>query len=98
MRPLRARRNVYGGLKLNSSYYHEEITETLYSLPQVAKILHASPTYVRNLVRSGALRGIRLGEIKVTASELQNFLVRNTGNDLSDPYNIVPLYGENSKF
>lgn len=76
---------------MTQSYYHDEISEKLFSLPQVSKILHASPTYVRNLVRSGALKAIRLGEIKVLASELDDFLRRNNGMDLSDPYNIVPL-------
>ena len=76
---------------MNSALLHEEITETLYSVPQVSKIIHTNPAYVRKLIKSGALRAIRLGEVKVLASELKDFLERNNGNDLTDPFNIVPL-------
>lgn len=76
---------------------HEEITEMLYSVPQVAKIIHTSPAFVRKLIRSGALRAIRLGEVKVLASELEDFLIRNNGMDLSDPYNIIPLSDKESE-
>ena len=70
--------------------------EVLYTVSQVAKIYKTSTRVIRNLIRSGALKGIRLGDMKVTHTEMMDFLSRNTGMDLSNPYNIKPINNETS--
>lgn len=72
--------------------------EILYTVPQVAKIYKTSAQYVRNLIRSGALKAIRLGDVKVTHTEIHDFLARNQGMDLLDPFNIKPLNDESKVY
>jgi hypothetical protein len=45
--------------------------------------------------RSGQLQGLKLGRMKVSTIELDNFLMRNAGKDLTDPYDVKPLRGVN---
>ena len=61
------------------------MNETLiYTVHEVAKILHSSPNYVYKLIEYGYLPAIKLGSIKVLKSSLEQFLIENQGNALSN--------------
>lgn len=68
------------------------MNETLvYTVQEVARILHSSPNYIYTLIDKGYLPAIKLGSIKILKSTLEKFLVENEGNDLSDISNIKKL-------
>ncbi|TQR27195.1 DNA-binding protein [Lysinibacillus sphaericus] len=58
---------------------------------EVAKRLKCNRNKVYDLIKSGQLVGLKLGRMKVTTIELDDFLVRNTGKDLTDPFNVKDL-------
>ncbi len=62
--------------------------DMIYSVHEVAKMLHSSPNYVYKLIDSGLLPSIKLGSVKILKSTLVKFLIENEGNDLSDINNI----------
>jgi len=61
---------------------------------EVAKRLKCNKNKVYDLIKSGQLVGLKLGRMKVTTIELDDFLVRNAGKDLTDPFNVRDLKGE----
>lgn len=63
----------------------------IYTVKEVATILHTSPNYIYELIDKGYLAAIKLGSIKVRKETLENFLVLNEGNDLSDLDNVRKL-------
>ena len=63
----------------------------LLEVTEVAKRLKCNRNKVYDLINSGVLRGLKLGRMKVSSIELDNFLIRNTGKDLTDLHNIQPL-------
>ena len=63
----------------------------IYTVKEIAKILHTSPNYIYKLIDKGYLPAIRLGSIKVLKSSLDKFLEENEGNDLSDVNDIKKL-------
>lgn len=63
----------------------------IYTVKEIAKLLHTSPNYIYKLIDKGYLPAIRLGSIKVLKSSLDKFLEENEGNDLSDVNNIKKL-------
>lgn len=63
----------------------------IYTVKEVATILHSSPNYVYTLVKKGYLPAIRLGSIKILKKTLELFLVENQGKDLSNLDNIKSL-------
>lgn len=72
-----------------------EITDygssTVYTIKQVAEILHCGQNYVRKLNKAGLLQFMKLGSLKVRKETLDEFLRKYDGMDLSDPFHIVPL-------
>lgn len=68
------------------------MNETMvYTVKEVAAILHSSPNYVYTLIKKGYLPAVRLGSIKILKKSLELFLIENQGKDLSDLENIKPL-------
>ncbi len=63
----------------------------IYTVQEVAKILHSSPNYIYLLIENGYLPAIKLGSIKILKSTLEKFLVENEGRDLSDMNNIKKI-------
>ena len=63
----------------------------VYTVQEVAKILHSSPNYIYSLIEKGYLPAIKLGSIKILKSTLERFLIENEGNDLSDINNIKKI-------
>lgn len=64
----------------------------LLEVTEVAKLLKCNKNKVYDLIKSGALQGLKLGRMKVSTIEINSFLERNAGRDLSDPFNITSLY------
>ena len=56
----------------------------IFSVHEVAKMLHSNPNYVYKLINNGYLPAIKLGSVKVLKSTLLKFLIENEGKDLSD--------------
>lgn len=69
----------------------------LLDVTEVSKRLKVNRNKVYDLINSGALQGLKLGRIKISTIELHDFLVRNAGKDLTDPYNIKPLVEREDK-
>ncbi len=65
-----------------------ESERLIYTVQEVATILHSSPNYIYELVKKGKLKAVKLKSIKILKSTLENFLKENEGNDLSDIDNI----------
>ena len=49
----------------------------IYTVQEVASILHSSPNYIYELKRKGYLPAIKLGSLKVHKSTLERFLIQN---------------------
>ena len=56
----------------------------IYTVQEVAKILHSSPNYIYSLIDKGYLPAIKLGSIKILKSTLEKFLLENEEKDLSN--------------
>jgi len=63
----------------------------IYTVQEVAKLLHSSPNYIYELINKGYLPAIKLGSIKILKSSLEQFLIENEGKDLSNINNVVTL-------
>ncbi len=63
----------------------------IYTVQEVASILHSSPNYIYELIRTGYFTAIKLGSLKVLKSTLERFLIQNEGKDLSDLNNIKKI-------
>lgn len=68
----------------------------LLEVTEVAKRLKCNRNKVYELIKSGQLQALKLGRLKVTSTELENFLERNNGMDLTDPYNVKPLRSDSA--
>lgn len=68
----------------------------IYTVQEVAKILHSSPNYIYALINKGYLPAIKLGSIKILKTSLEKFLIDNQGKDFSDIDNIKDLTNINS--
>ncbi|AHN22026.1 helix-turn-helix domain-containing protein [Lysinibacillus varians] len=66
----------------------------LLEVAEVAKRLKCNRNKVYELIKSGQLLGLKLGRMKVSTIELENFMIRNAGKDLTDPFNVKDLKGE----
>lgn len=63
----------------------EKMNETMiYTVQEVAKIIHTSPNYVYKLIEKGYLPAIKLGSIKILKTTLEQFLVENQGKDFTN--------------
>ncbi|MBR3325231.1 MAG: helix-turn-helix domain-containing protein [Clostridia bacterium] len=63
----------------------------IYTVREVADILHTSPNYVYELVNNGHIPAIKLGSIRILKKSLIDFLSNNIGNDLSNMNDIKKL-------
>lgn len=68
------------------------MSETMiYTVKEVAKILHSSPNFIYQLIDKGYLTAIKLGSVKVLKTSLEKFLNENLGNDFSNLDNIKKI-------
>lgn len=63
----------------------------IYTVQEVATLLHSSPNYIYSLIEKGFLPALKLGSIKVLKTSLEKFLTDNEGQDLSDINNVKEL-------
>lgn len=63
----------------------------VYTVQEVAKILHTSPNFIYTLIEKGYLPAIKLGSIKILKTTLEKFLIENEGNDFSNINSIKKL-------
>lgn len=66
-------------------------TKILYTVKEVAKIMHTNPAYVYSLIHAGLLPALQLGSYKIRHETLIKFLAVHEGEDLRDPNNIRPI-------
>ena len=64
---------------------------TLLTVAEVAEIFRTNKKYVYDLINSGELDALKLGSIKINQDNLTDFLHKNIGNDLTNPYKVKPL-------
>lgn len=64
-----------------------EMEHMLYTMKEVATILHVNVDKANQLRRAGLIRCLKLGAWKVRREELLRFLKDSEGMDLSDPFN-----------
>ena len=67
----------------------------IYTVKEVATLLHSSPNYIYQLIEKGFLPALKLGSVKILKSSLQKFLIDNEGFDRSDINNIKKLSIQN---
>ncbi|MGR5866948.1 helix-turn-helix domain-containing protein [Bacillus cereus] len=70
----------------------------LLDITTVAKLLKCNKNKVYELIKSGQLQGLKLGRLKVPSVEIDSFLERNLGRDVSNPYDIKNLNVANENF
>lgn len=70
--------------------------DALLSVTQVATILGVGKNYANMLVQSGIIRSLQLNGRKVRRRELEDWMKRMEGMDLTDPAHPVPLDREES--
>lgn len=71
-------------------------TRILYTVKEVAEIMHTNPAYVYSLINAGLLPALRLRSYKIRHETLMKFLAEHEGEDLRDPANIRPVCKSNS--
>lgn len=68
-----------------------EQVSKLHPISEVAKILGISRNDTYELVNHGHLQALKLGRLKVSTFELEDFMKRNAGKDFSDLENVRDL-------
>lgn len=63
----------------------------LHPITEVAKILGVSKNDAYDLVHHGHLQALKLGRLKVSTFELEDFMKRNAGKDFTDLGNVTEL-------
>lgn len=56
----------------------------LYTVKEVSEIIHTNTNYVYNLIRKGFLPAMKLGNYKIRAEALDEFLKESEGKNLTD--------------
>lgn len=82
-------KRIKGIKKTKTNEIEEYVKPKVYTVKEAAILLKVGTNRVYDLINSGALKAIRLGYVKIPATELDNFIARYTGKDLSDLNNIV---------
>ncbi|MGL5426588.1 MAG: helix-turn-helix domain-containing protein [Cetobacterium sp.] len=63
----------------------------LFSVKEASKYLGVGESYMRKLVDSGQIIGLKLGRVKIRKIDLDDFLAKNLGKDCTDPYNVKEM-------
>lgn len=67
------------------------ISVILYTVKEVAQIIHSNTTYVYELIKKGYLPAMKLGSYKIRASSLEQFLLESEGKDLTNLNDVKEL-------
>lgn len=65
--------------------------DMLYTVKEVAEILHCNANKVHELRKAGLLKFMKLGSYKVRKVSLEEFLATYDGMDISDPFHVSVL-------
>lgn len=65
--------------------------DVIYTVTETAELLKVNRNYVYSLLKSGVIKGLKLGSLKITREELMRFLSENNGKDLSNLDSISDL-------
>lgn len=65
----------------------------IYTVSEVAEMLHTSPNLIYDLIATGKLEAIKVGSLKIYRDTLIQFIETYNGYDVSDPKHIMPLRG-----
>lgn len=63
----------------------------LYTVSEVAKLLHTNKSYVYKLINANKLPALKLVSKKVRAEALDTFLRKYEGMDLTNPYDVKSM-------
>lgn len=63
----------------------------LFTIKEVARRLKMNTTDTYKLIKSGHLKALKLGSLKVTSFEFERFLIEATGKDFTDLQNVKLL-------
>lgn len=67
------------------------MVEKVYTVKEIAQILHTNVAYVYELIKAGLMNFLKLGAYKVRESELNRFIAWAEGKDVTDPEHPVLL-------
>ena len=70
---------------ITSTNNTKELSPIVYTVPELATLLHTTNTTVRSLIKCGHIRAMKLGEIKVSQQEVERFLNESVNVDYTDP-------------
>ena len=65
--------------------------DVIYTVTETAELLKVNRNYVYSLLKSGVIKGLKLGSLKITRTELMRFLEDNNGKDLSNLDSVCDL-------
>lgn len=63
----------------------------LFTVMEVAKKLKTNKQRVYSLIKSGHLKALKLGDLKIPSFELDRFIQQSVGRDFTDLNNIIEL-------
>ncbi|HHY27182.1 MAG TPA: helix-turn-helix domain-containing protein [Desulfitobacterium dehalogenans] len=70
--------------------------DILYTVSEVAKLIKTNPAYVYELIKADHLPVLKLGSLKIRRVALLEFLEKNEGNDLTNPFEVKKLREEDT--
>ena len=70
---------------ITSTNNTKELSPIVYTVPELATLLHTTNTTVRSLI------AMKLGEIKVSQQEVERFLNESVNVDYTDPTDLKPV-------
>ena len=76
---------------ITSTNNTQELSPIVYTVPELATLLHTTNTTVRSLIKCGHIRAMKLGEIKVSQQEVERFLNESVNVDYTDPTDLKPV-------
>lgn len=76
---------------ITSTNNTQELSPIVYTVPELATLLHTTNTTVRSLIKCGHIKAMKLGEIKVSQQEVERFLNESVNVDYTDPTDLKPV-------
>lgn len=68
--------------------------DILYTVPELAELLKVSTSTIHQYRKSGLMRFMKLGRWKARRVEVERFLEWSEGKDLTDPFEVRELKGD----
>ena len=70
--------------------------EVLYTVKETAKLIKTNPSFVYELIKAGHLPVLKLGSMKIRRIAILEFLTKNEGFDLTNPYDVKKIELQNT--